>query len=48
MMFNQSKKMVPFVTRKLALVSMSESWFLGVNIFDLDFGIQVDSVKQPI
>ena len=27
---------------------MSANWFLGVNVFDLDFGVQVDSVEQPI
>ena len=21
---------------------------LGVNVFDLDFGVQIDSIKQPI
>ena len=27
---------------------MSASWVFGVNIFDLDLGVQIDSVKQPI
>ena len=27
---------------------MSASWFFGVNILDLDLGIQIDSIKQPI
>ena len=27
---------------------MSASWFFGVNVFDLDLEVQVDSVKQPV
>ena len=27
---------------------MSASWFSGVNTFDLDLGVQIDSAKQPI
>ena len=27
---------------------MSASWFFGVNIFDLDLGVQIDSIEQPI
>ena len=30
------------------LINTSASRFFGVNIFDLDFGVQNDSVKQPI
>ena len=33
---------------KFPLVSMSASWFHGVNVFDLDFGVQIDSIEQPI
>ena len=27
---------------------MSASWFFGVNVFDLDLGVQIDSIKQPV
>ena len=27
---------------------MSASWFFGVDVFDLDLGVQIDSIKQPI
>ena len=27
---------------------MSDELVFGVNVFDLDFGVQIDSVKQPI
>ena len=33
---------------KLPSVRMSASWFFGVNVFDLDLGVQVDPVGQPI
>ena len=33
---------------KFLLVRMSASWFFGVNVFDLDFWVQIDSIEQPI
>ena len=27
---------------------MSASWVFGVDVFDLDFGVQIDSIEQPI
>ena len=34
----RTQKMIPFVT-----------WLVvGVNVFDLDLGVHIDSVKQPI
>ena len=33
---------------KPLLNSISSSWFLGVNIFDLDLRFQVNSFQQPI
>ena len=33
---------------KFPLVKMSASWFFGVDVFDLDFGVQIDSIEQPI
>ena len=30
------------------LVGMSTSWFFGVDVLDLDLGVQTDSIKQPI
>ena len=33
---------------KLPLVRMSASWFLVVDVFDLDFWMQVDSIEQSI
>ena len=33
---------------KFPLVKMSASWFLVVDVFDLDFGVQINSIEQPI
>ena len=33
---------------KFPFVSMSASWFFGVNISDLNFWVQIDFIKQPI
>ena len=33
---------------QLPSVKMSASWFFAINVFDLAYGIQVDSVKLPI
>ena len=44
----QTQKMIPFITCEVPLVSMSASWFFGVNVFDLDFGVQINSIEQPI
>ena len=27
---------------------MSASWFFGVDVFDLDLGVQINSIEQPI
>ena len=33
---------------KFPFVSMSASWFLVSNVFDLNLGVQIDSIQQPI
>ena len=42
----QTKKMVPLITREITSGQRVSKLILGVNIFDLDFGVQTDSVKQ--
>ena len=39
---------MPLFTCETALCLDVGEWILGVNIFDLDFGVQIDFVKQPI
>ena len=41
---DQTKKITPLITRETAQVS---ELVFGVNIFDLNLGVQVNSVKQP-
>ena len=43
----QTQKMIHSSRVKFPFISMSASWFL-VNVFDLDLGVQIDSIKQPI
>ena len=35
--------MIPFITCEISLELV-----LGVNVFDLDLGVQIDSIEQPI
>ena len=44
----QTKKMVPFITRETTFSQYVRKLVLGVNILDLDFVVQIDSVKRPI
>ena len=44
----KTKKMVPLVTREFPFGKNVRKLGFGVNIFGLDLGVQVDSVKQPI
>ena len=39
----QTQKMIPFITCESSLELV-----LGVNVFDLDLGVQIDSIEQPI
>ena len=40
----QMKKIVQFVTCGQYVCEL----VFGVNVFDLDLGVQIDSIKQPI
>ena len=42
------EKIIPLITCEIALCQYVCELVVGVNIFDLDFGVQVDSIKQPI
>ena len=41
----QTEKIVPFITCELALCQYVSELVLGVDVFDLDLWVQVDSVK---
>ena len=44
----QTKKITPFITRETTFGQQIRQLVSGVNIFDVNFGVAVDSVKQRI
>ena len=46
--FEQTKMMTFHITRESTFGQHVSKSVLGVNIFDLDFGVQIDSVQEPI
>ena len=44
----QTQKMVPLITCETSLCYYVCELVFSVNIFDLDFGVQNDSIKQPM
>ena len=44
----QLKKIVPLITRAIPFSQYVCEVMFGVNVTDLNFGVQIDSVKQPI
>ena len=44
----QTQKMIPFITCEISLCQYVCELVLGVNVFDLGFGVQIDSIEQPI
>ena len=44
----QTQKMVPLITCEVSLGQYVCELVFGVNVFDLDLGVQIDSNKQPI
>ena len=47
-MLNKHKKMIPFITCATSLCQYVCELVFGVNVFDLDFGVQIDSMKKTI
>ena len=44
----QTQNMVPFITCEISLCKCVSELVFGVNVFDLDFGVQINSIEQPI
>ena len=44
----QTQKMIPFITCEISLCQHVCELVLGVDVLDLDFGVQIDSIEQPI
>ena len=47
-MANVAQKMIPFITFEIFLGQYVCELFFGVTVLDLDLGLQIDSIKQPI
>ena len=44
----QTEKMVPFITFEVPFSQHVSELFFGVNIFDLNLRIQINSFKEPV
>ena len=44
----QMEYIIPFITCEIALCQYLSELVPGINIFDSNFGVKIDSVKQPI
>ena len=44
----QTQKMIPLITCEISLCQYVYELVLGVNVFDLDLGVQIDSIQQPM
>ena len=44
----QTQKMIPFVTCEISLGEHVCELVFGVNVLDLDYWVQIDSIEQPI
>ena len=44
----QTQKMIPFITCEISLCQYVSELVFGVNVFDLDLEVRIDSIKQPI
>ena len=44
----QTQKMIPLIACEIFFGQYVCELIFSVNVFDLDLGIQIDSIKQPI
>ena len=44
----QAQQMIPLITRETSFGQNVSELVFGVDAFDLDFGIHINSIKQPI
>ena len=44
----QTQKMIPFITCEISLCQYVCELVFGINVFDSDCGVQIDSIEQPI
>ena len=41
----QTQKMIPLIAREISLGHYVCELFFGVNVFDSDFGVQINSIE---
>ena len=44
----QSQQMIPFITCEIPFCQDVCELVFGVGIFDWDFGVQINSIEQPV
>ena len=44
----QIQQMIPLITCEIPFYQDVCEMICGVDVFDLDFGVQIDSIEQPI
>ena len=44
----QGQQMIPFITCEISLCQDVCEMVFGVDVFDLDFRVQINSIEQPI
>ena len=44
----QTQKMIPSIACEVSFCQYVCELVLGVNVFDVDLGVQIDSIAQPI
>ena len=44
----QAQQMIPFITCEISVCQYVWELMFGINVFDLDLGVQINSIKQPI
>ena len=44
----QTQHMIPFITCEISLCQCVCELVFGVNVLDLDFCVQIESIEQPI
>ena len=44
----QAQQMIPLITRETSFHQNVSKLVFGVDVFNLDLGVQINSIKQPI
>ena len=44
----EGQQMIPVITCEIPFCQYVSELVLGVDVFDLDFGVKINSIKQPV